>query len=48
VSLDSQVSGLVSITVSAHDLRFGARQSYALVITGDFTPAATRVRAARH
>jgi Subtilase family len=48
VSLDPQTSGLVSITVSAHDLGFGARQSYALVITGDFTPSATRSRAARH
>jgi hypothetical protein len=48
VSLDPQASGLVSITVSAHDLRFGVRQSYALVITGDFTPVSTRVRAARH
>jgi hypothetical protein len=48
VSLDSQVSGTVSITVSAHDLRVGPRQSYALVITGDFTPTSTRARAARH
>lgn len=48
VSLDPQTSGMVSITVSAHDLRFGARQSYALVITGDFTPMSTRARAVRH
>ena len=48
VSLDPQASGIVSITVSAHDLRFGARQSYALVITGNFTPVATRGRAVRH
>jgi subtilisin family serine protease len=48
VSLDPQTSGPVSITVAAHDLGFGPRQSYALVITGDFTPMSTRVRAARH
>ncbi len=48
VSLAPQTSGMVSITVSAHDLRVGPRQSYALVITGDFTLASTRVRAARH
>lgn len=45
-SLDT--SGTVAITVSAHDLGFGARQSYALVITGDFTAASTRARAVRH
>ena len=49
VSLDPQASGLVSITVSAHDLRFGPRQSYSLVITGDFSPVARiRARAVRH
>jgi hypothetical protein len=48
VTLDA-VSGPVSITVAAHDLKFGARQSYALVITGDFTAAAApRTRAVRH
>jgi hypothetical protein len=48
VTLDPQASGTVAITVSAHDLRFGPRQSYALVITGDIAPIATRVRAVRH
>ncbi len=48
VTLDPQTSGIVTVTVSAHDLRFGPRQSYALVITGDFTPADTRARAVRH
>jgi hypothetical protein len=48
VSLDSQGSGIVSITVSAHDIGVGPRQSYALVITGDFAPVNTRVRATRH
>jgi hypothetical protein len=49
VSLDSTTSGLVSITVTAHGLGFGARQSYALVITGDFAAAPNaRARAVRH
>jgi hypothetical protein len=48
VNLDSSTSGIVTITVAAHDLRFGARQSYALVVTGDFTPLGTRSRAVRH
>jgi hypothetical protein len=51
VSLDA-ATGPVTITVAAHDLRFGARQSYALVIIGELTapPAtsATRGRAVRH
>ncbi|HYC58604.1 MAG TPA: S8 family serine peptidase [Thermoanaerobaculia bacterium] len=48
VSLDN-ASGTVAITVSAHDLKFGARQSYALVITGELTAAPkSRSRAVRH
>ncbi|HEX2062371.1 MAG TPA: S8 family serine peptidase, partial [Thermoanaerobaculia bacterium] len=48
VSLDEPKSGTYTIRVSAHDLKFGARQSYALVITGDFTSATSRSRAVRH
>lgn len=48
VSLDPSASGTVSITVSAHDIGVGVRQSYAVVITGDFTPMSARVRAVRH
>ncbi|MDP9190546.1 MAG: S8 family serine peptidase [Acidobacteriota bacterium] len=48
VSLDPQASGTVSITVAAHTLGFSTRQSYALVITGDFTPMNARARAVRH
>jgi hypothetical protein len=48
VSLAS-ATGPVTITVSAHDLKFGTRQSYALVITGELTAApSTRARAVRH
>jgi Subtilase family len=48
VSLGS-ASGNVSITVSAHDIAFGARQSYALVLVGEFAKAANaRSRAVRH
>jgi hypothetical protein len=48
VTLDG-VSGTVNISVSANRLGFGTRQSYALVLTGDFaaTPAG-RSRAVRH
>jgi hypothetical protein len=48
VSLDPQTSGTVSISVSAHDVRVGPRQSYALVIVGDFAPLSARGRAVRH
>jgi hypothetical protein len=44
----ADVSGAVTITVSAHDLKFGARQSYALVITGDVAKVSGRSRAVRH
>ncbi|HVG25280.1 MAG TPA: S8 family serine peptidase [Thermoanaerobaculia bacterium] len=46
-------SGAVDVTVSARTLGFGARQGYALVITGDLVgsttaPVAARRRASRH
>ncbi len=41
-------NGTYDITVTAHRLGFGARQSYALVITGDFEDANVRRRATRH
>jgi hypothetical protein len=55
VSVNPPLAGLYTISVTAAHLGFGARQSYALVITGDLTdpiPAmanpTARVRAARH
>lgn len=49
VSLAAPPSGIATITVSAHHLGFGERQSYALVITGDLAPAPLpRGRAVRH
>jgi hypothetical protein len=42
------VPGTYTIDVSAHAIAFGPKQSYALVLTGDFTNAATRTRAVRH
>ncbi|HEX7677538.1 MAG TPA: S8 family serine peptidase [Thermoanaerobaculia bacterium] len=55
ISIDPPSAGLYTISVTASHLGFGARQSYALVITGELTdpipvmanPSA-RVRAARH
>jgi subtilisin family serine protease len=47
VSVDD-ASGLVNITVSAHDIASGARQSYALVILGELVTATPRARAVRH
>ncbi|HUP60014.1 MAG TPA: S8 family serine peptidase [Thermoanaerobaculia bacterium] len=44
----AEPSGTYEIAVSATRLGFGTRQSYALVITGDFTAAAGRTRAVRH
>jgi hypothetical protein len=41
-------SGAYDITVTAHHLGFGLRQSYALVVTGDLDDAIVRRRAARH
>ena len=41
-------SGVYEITVTAHDLGFGPRQSYALVVTGDFEDNSARRRTARH
>lgn len=48
VSIDDPAAGIYTIDVSAFDLKFGARQSYALVVTGDFAPASSRTRAVRH
>ncbi|HEX8171922.1 MAG TPA: S8 family serine peptidase [Thermoanaerobaculia bacterium] len=50
VSLDAPNAGAYDITVKAHRLGFGSRQSYALVITGDLVSAAPagKRRAARH
>lgn len=49
VTLDSPVNGTAEITISANRLGFGSRQSYALVLTGDFDDAAPpKRRAARH
>ena len=47
VSLTTPPSGIATITVAAHHLGFGDRQSYALVITGDLAPM-PRTRAVRH
>ena len=44
-----QPTGTYDITVKAHSLGFGARQSYALVITGDLVETTSpKRRAARH
>jgi hypothetical protein len=48
VSLPTPSAGAYTITVNAHALGFGTRQSYALVLTGDFTVASSRARAVRH
>lgn len=41
-------AGIYEITVRAHRLGFGPRQSYALVVTGDLDDVGGRRRAARH
>ena len=48
VSLDQPSAGTYDITISAPRLGFGPRQSYALVVTGDFSEAPSRARAVRH
>ncbi|HYI08225.1 MAG TPA: S8 family serine peptidase [Thermoanaerobaculia bacterium] len=49
VAVEDPAAGVYMIDVSAFDLKFGSRQSYALVLTGDFTLAASsRSRAVRH
>jgi hypothetical protein len=48
VVIGSPVAGTYEITVSANRLGFGTRQSYALVIVGDFVPATSKARAVRH
>jgi Subtilase family len=48
VSLAAPAAGVYDISVTANTLRFGAKQSYALVVVGDFTtPSSSRVRAVR-
>ena len=48
VSIAAPAAGTYEITVSAQSLGVGPRQSYALVITGDFDSLPTRMRAVRH
>jgi len=48
VSLDDPAAGVYEITVATHRLGLGDRQSYALVITGDFDDANRRSRSVRH
>lgn len=48
VSIAEPVSGTYAIRVTAHDLGFGDRQSYALVLTGDLSSPRARTRAVRH
>ncbi len=48
VSLTEPAAGTYTIEVAAHTIGFGAKQSYALVLTGDFTTATTRTRSVRH
>jgi hypothetical protein len=45
VSLDDPEAGMYTISVSAERLGLGPRQSYALMITGDFVAVPGRVRA---
>ena len=50
LTFDAPASGVWTISVAAHHLGEGPRQSYALVIDGDLgtTPVASRARIARH
>lgn len=48
ISVADPEPGMYTINVAAHHLGFGPRQSYALVVTGDISSAAQRVRAVRH
>lgn len=49
VSIADPQTGAYTIEVKAHQLGFGPRQSYALVLTGDFvTVSSGRARAVRH
>jgi len=48
VALAEPAAGTYTIEVAAHTIAFGAKQSYALVLTGDFTTASSRTRAVRH
>ena len=49
ISIAEPAAATYDITVTAHKLGFGAKQSYALVVTGDLEDARpTRRRAARH
>jgi hypothetical protein len=48
VSLSEPVSGTYTIEVAAHNIGFGSKQSFALVVTGDVSAATSRTRAVRH
>jgi hypothetical protein len=50
VSIATPISGTYSVSISAASLGRGPRQSYSLVMSGDFTPAVAKAkqRAARH
>ena len=48
VSVAQPLSGTYTISISATRLGLGPRQSYAVVVTGDISDAATRTRAAHH
>ena len=48
ITIADPSNAIYEITVTANHLGLGPRQSYALVITGDFTAATTRARAVRH
>ena len=50
VSVATPAAGTYTITVNANRLGFGAKQGYALVLTGDFdtTVARGKGRAVRH
>jgi subtilase family protein len=48
ISIPAPSSGVYAVRVSANTLGLGPRQSYALVVTGDVSPATSRARAVRH
>jgi len=48
VSITQPLAGTYTISVNAHHLGIGSRQSFALVVTADIGEGVTRERAARH
>lgn len=48
VVIDAPAAGTYTVRVAAHELKQGPRQSYALVLTGDFTVVQGKTRAVRH